>query len=366
MPHPISISRRALLGAPAVFAACRSRRSFSGYAFVANYDGPSVAAVDLTSFSVSKQIPLDQKPSWLLAAPDRPAVYAVCRSGPVFEIDARKLQVVRRVAMPGPVVGARISPQGTLWTLSREARLLSSLDGQRIKLPAPPDDFDIDSTGRLAAIASAQSNSMALCDLTGKTGIRQLTASGDPRMVRFRSDGESFLAANRATRILSIVDTATAKLVVNLSLPIEPVEICQKPDGGEIYLSGIGMDAVVVVYPYNTEIAETILAGRGPAAMAAVANPGYLLVTNPAPGDLTIIDMNTRKLVASMHVGQDPRAVVVTPDGQYALVLNQVSGNMAVILLGDLTQRRHKLDPPPLFTMISVGPTPVSAAIVRV
>ncbi len=349
-----------------MFAACRSRRSFSGFAFVANYDGPSVAAVDLSTFSVAKQIPLDQKPSWLLAAPDRPALYAVCRGGAVFEIDAHKLQVTRRVAMPGPLVGASVTAKGELWTLSRDARLLASLDGKKIKLPDAPDDFDLDRDGRLAAVASAQANSVVLCDLSGKSAQRKLSGGGDPRIVRFRSDGEALLIANRATRICGIADTASAKMMVNLPLPLEPVEICQKPDGGEIYLSGPGMDAVVVVFPYSTEIAETMLAGRGPAAMAAVVSPGYLLVTNPEPGDLTIIDMNTRKLVASMHVGQDPRGVVVTPDGQYALVLNQRSGNMAVILLGDLTQRRHKLDPPPLFTMISVGPTPVSAVVVRV
>ena len=113
------------------------------------------------------------------------------------------------------------------------------------------------------------------------------------------------------------------------------------------------MDAVVVVYVYQTEIAETLLAGRAPAGMAAMDAPQYLLVTNPETNSVTVLDLeNNGKLVASVQVGQEPRAIVVTParegQDQYALVLNEKSGDLAVIriysLLNQDPKRRHHAD----------------------
>ena len=130
------------------------------------------------------------------------------------------------------------------------------------------------------------------------------------------------------------------------------------------------MDAVVVVYVYQTEIAETLLAGRAPAGMAAMDAPQYLLVTNPETNTVTVLDLeNNGKLVASVQVGQEPRAIVVTParegQDQYALVLNEKSGDLAVIRIYSLLNQdpKRRRMPTPLFTLVPVGEGPVSAAV---
>ena len=59
--------------------------------------------------------------------------------------------------------------------------------------------------------------------------------------------------------------------------------------------------------------------------------PDYLFVTNSDSGDVTVIDIDSRRVIARIPVGQDPQEVVITPDNQYALVLNRKSGDVAVI-----------------------------------
>ena len=132
---------------------------------------------------------------------------------------------------------------------------------------------------------------------------------------------------------------------------------------GVSFITGDGMDAVVVVYPYHTpQVAETVLAGRAPAAMAASeGNPGYLFVTNPPSGDITIFNITTRRVIAVASVGADPAFVTITPDNQYALVLNRRSGDMAVLLIGPNLVNRQKSAA--LFTLIPVGSGPVSAVV---
>jgi DNA-binding beta-propeller fold protein YncE len=158
-------------------------------------------------------------------------------------------------------------------------------------------------------------------------------------------------------------------VVVRLPLPLAPRHFQFNSDGGQLFVTGDGMDAVVIVYPYRTEVAETMLAGRAPDGMAVTDPPdSYLIVTNPQTNSVTVLDFDNlgKKLVAVVQVGEEPRHVLITPDKQYLLVLNQKSGDLAVIRMYALTNqdasRRYK--PTPLFTMVPVGERPVSAAVV--
>jgi len=189
--------------------------------------------------------------------------------------------------------------------------------------------------------------------------------------VRFHAD--QLIAANLSERMLSIFDVQRRRLIVNLPLAVQPDHLCFKADGGELFVTGAGMDAVVVVEPYYTpQVAKTVLAGHTPGAMAACTppdSPGYLLVANPNSGDVSILDINSKNVVAVTPVGTRPSFIAITPDNQYALVLNQVSGDMAVIRMPNVTravneQRRWKKGP--LFMLIPVGSKPVSAAIVGI
>jgi YVTN family beta-propeller protein len=141
---------------------------------------------------------------------------------------------------------------------------------------------------------------------------------------------------------------------------VRPDNLCFNRDGGQLFLTGEGMDAVVIVYPYHTpEVAETVLAGHAPGAMAVSAS--LLFVASPQSGDVSILNIPNRKVIGVVQVGSDPGFIAVTPDDQYALVLNRKSGDVAVLRVGGITPNRYKSAA--LFTVIPVGSYPVRAAI---
>ena len=124
-------------------------------------------------------------------------------------------------------------------------------------------------------------------------------------------------------------------------------------------MTGEGMDGVVVVYPYHTEVAETVLAGHAPGAMAA--SEFLLFIASPQSGDVSILSIATHRVIGVVQVGNDPGFIAVTPDDQFALVLNRKSGDVAVLRVGGITPNRYKSAA--LFTVIQVGSRPISAAI---
>ena len=339
--------------------------------------------VSLERFRVLRQIPLDAVPAAVVAHPHRPKVFVLAPdSGTVFEIDGATYAVSRRVRAGNLAVAMQLSPAGdALWVLYRDPASLVELPldsfkpGRRIRLSALPDSFDlVNHESRkvpLAAVASRQDHTIALVSLGNAAIERTITSGDEPSLVRFQSDGMQVIAGSWRDRSVTIFESASGKTVVRLPLPLSPRQFCTSGDGGQIFITGDGMDAVVVLYPYLTEVYQTILAGRTPGAMAATAKdarPSYLMVANPETDGITVLDIDTYNLVAVVQVGRGPCQILLTPDGQYALVLNEKSGDMAVVRLLALAMSpnggRRKFLSAPLFTLIPVGDRPVSAVVV--
>jgi YVTN family beta-propeller protein len=375
----IMIHRRQFLLGSAATVGCWHRRAtgFPGYAFVANGGEHSVAAVDLTKFSVARQIQLEAAPNQVVARQEQRQVYALApQSATIYEIDAADLAVKRKLSLGGTGVAMRLAPgDNALWVLCRSPHMLLRVPlglekfqaASRVKLPGEPEDFDLSRDGRLAVVSLPQMRSVALIDLTKPALLNVAHAGDDARAALFRSDGGQVLVANRSARMLTVLDVKTGGTLVKLPLPVEPENFCVKADGGQIFITGKGMDAVVVVHPYWTEVAETVLAGHAPGAVAISAAPEYLFAANPESGDVTVLEVASRDVLAAVKVGQEPCFITFTPDNQYALVVNHRSGDLAVIRLATITlggsQRRSRTAP--LFTMVPVGVGPVSAGVSR-
>lgn len=362
-------------------------KGFSGYAFIANEEGRAIAVVDLEVFAVARHIRVDGSPTAVLSDPRTGGVYALTpENGCVHEIRADNLTFSRKLRVAETALEMRLSPSGgTLYVLCQRPKQVVRLALNPIQvawtlpLADDPADFDISPDGNTIAVSSA-SGSVTFIDLPNRFVFTPLRTTGEIGLVRFqpshgdtaraRSDSKQLIAANVSQRMLSIYDVPRRRLMVNLPLSVRPDNLCFKSDGGQLFVTGEGMDAVVVVYPYYTpQIGETVLAGHNPGAMAASAASGYLFVANPKSADVSILDIESSKVLMVTPVGAEPSCIAITPDDKYALVLNRASGDMAVIRIPNVTraateQRRWKKGP--LFMLIPVGSKPVSAAIVAI
>lgn len=374
------ITRREIfgLGGGAAFAALASsacgkkvQQGIRGYAFVANSEGKAVAAVDLSAFAVARHISVDHEPTAVIAPPAHPSVFVLTpASGSLHSISVEQLKFQRSLRLGQLALKMLLSPEGdAIYALLRSPKKLVRvrLDSFSVdwELPLPaagPDPVDFDLSPYLGLAALSFSNgTVALVDLTAKQLRKSLPVETEWGAVRFQSDGKALILADKTNRSLHIFDSRMEKRVTELPLAVRPDNLCFSSDGGQLFVTGEGADAVCVVYHYHTpHVAETVLAGRGPAAMAASASPGYLFVANPASGDVSVLSIRDRKMIAVVGVGAEPGYITVTPNSMFALVLNRKSGDMAVLRVGGIQRNRQKSAG--LFTMIPVGSTPVSVA----
>ena len=360
------LSRRALFALPLAAAAChrRNRTVYHGYAFVANEEGGAIAVVDLEALAVARHIRLDAAPVDVVAAQKLPLVYALtAENGTVHEIRADRLIYSRRL-----VAGMRASDldlaedERALYVAVREPQSLVrvSLDSfaieARIALLGEPQEFALSPDGRFAAVRFA--DAVRLVDLAaGRCGDPLGTGEFGP--LRFLANSRTLIAADRGERRLSLYDVASSRLITHLPLAVRPEHLCFNHDNGQLFVTGEGIDGFVIVYPYQTEVAETVLAGHAPGPMAA--SDSYLVLASPQSGEVSILDIRSRKVIAVVSVGHDPGFIAITPDDQFALVLNRKSGDVAVLRVGGITPNRYKTAA--LLTVIPVGSRPVSAAV---
>ena len=344
---------------------------YAGYAFVANQDGQAIAAVDLMTFTVARYIPLDGSPTGVVAPTAHSSVYALtAATGCVHQIDPGKLAFKRKLQVGRTAESMRVGvgPPLALWVLCRQPRQLVRIALETfqpvasIPLPFEPYGFDLAPDGETAVVSFGDSGRFGIVDLARRT-CRAFDLGRKLSLVRYRSDGRQLLIAAGEEPLLTVVDFKSGGVMVNLPLAVRAENLCVKSDGGQMFITGPGMDAVVVVYPYTTEVAQTALAGRSPGFVAECINEDddFLFVANPGPGQVTILDVDTLKVVAVVAVGRGPAFITQTPDRQYALVLNRDSGDMAVVRLAVIGGEKERSAP--LFTMIPVGSKPVAAAV---
>jgi hypothetical protein len=347
---------------------------------VANAEGQAVAAVDLQALAVARHIALDAAPSQVVAAQTRPSVYALTpATGSIHEIQSDRLSFKRKVTVASSAVSLTLDVrERALYVLAREPRALVrvNLDSfrpdWRVAVPAAasaaaPVDFAIAPDGGMAAVSDG--SAVRFVNLsTGK--VSDPLSEGDFGAVRFLSDSHTMIVADRGERRLSLYDVASSRLITHLPVAVRPDNLCFNrsttggTDGGQLFITGEGLDGVVIVYPYHTpEVAETVLAGHAPGAMAASGS--FLFVASPRAGSVSILRIDTLKVIGVVSVGSDPGFVVVTRDDQYALVLNRTSGDMAVLDVGAIAPDNVsvRLKKAALLTVIPVGSRPVSADV---
>ncbi len=290
----------------------------------------------------------------------------------MLEIDVENLRVVGRTGLSGKPVAARLLPdtdtEALVLTEEPDAVLRVDLVKRRVtgRLPLPGAPGDLDLNGRLAAATIPASNSVLRMSVP-ELKLAGATNVGIPcRAIRFRRDGKTILAGAAAEREIVTLDAQSGRFLTRLALPVLPSRFCFNADGGQMFVTGTGEDVLAIVSPFQNQVAETILAGRTPYGMAVSEGRNLLFVTNPESGDLTILDIETRSVFASVHVGETPGDVLLTPDGQYALVLDQRSGNVSVVRIATVLDHKPKTNSPPspLFTVFPTAVDARSAIIV--
>lgn len=365
------VSRRDWLMATAfaLSSGCGPKKGtgYPGYALIATSGDESLAVLDLLTFRVLNPIPLGAPPTAVVTrGGGHTSLVLTPISGAVHVIGPSLARLFSR-RLADEVSEIRLLPDGknvaALCSQAKQVLIVNTEDlktGRRIPLPATPVSMDVSRDGRIAVSLGAAGRVLLIAS-DGSTHSAEV--QGATGALRFRSDGELLLVAKPAAHALTALKAPGLQPLADLPLAMEPRHLCFTPDGGQLFVTGPGMDGVAIVFPYNSlEVEQTILSGRAPGAMACSSEPPYLFIASEAAPAVTVMNVDSRKIVALAEVGTEPGFIAITPDQQYALVLDEGSGDVAVIRIPAI-HRNNERNGATLYRLLPVGNRPVHAAV---
>ena len=291
---------------------------------VVNPDSGSVSSIDTASATKRDELRVGRAPRSLALGPDSRHLYVTSQASATLTIlDIHPL--ARRAALrvgPDPY-GVVADPNGRLvYVAATGADRIDVVDTERVQVvdtiavQARPKGLALSSDGAQLYVTHELSGAVSVIELAQRTVLHVITTGAESnraqRIVLYPPTNRAYLPHIRSNvsnphllfdttlfPVLSVIDLATGQ-----------------------HLSHERLDLSVVDRPVNLPF-DVALSSDGQRAHIV-----YL-----GSGDLSVIELPSRTVLAHLEVGDGPRGIVLTPDERTAYVANSLSDDVSVIAL---------------------------------
>ncbi len=155
--------------------------------------------------------------------------------------------------------------------------------------------------------------------------------------------GDELYAVNTAEARLAIFavgpDGALA-LAGEVPVGLEPVSVAVRPGSGEVWVANHLSDTVSVVDPHARRLLATLHVGDEPTDVAFGSGRAFVSLSGKDDA-VAVYDARTRRLLRRIAIpGEDPRALAVSADGKLVVLVVLESGNGSTA--GLMRKTRHR------------------------
>ncbi|KAF0171221.1 MAG: hypothetical protein FD162_3149 [Rhodobacteraceae bacterium] len=192
------------------------------------------------------------------------------------------------------------------------------------------------SDGSFAFVTNAGENTVGVVDLTAGKMIARIPTGAYPHGMRLSPDESSLLVANVEDGSVSLIDMATWQEAARIPVGKAPVQVGFLPDGSRAYVSLRDEDAVAVIDLSLRKVTSRIPVGRGPIQLHANADGQYVFVANQGSKErpdnrVSVIDVAKGVVVTEIKAGKAAHGVDISYDGQSVFVTNVADDTVSMV-----------------------------------
>lgn len=140
--------------------------------------------------------------------------------------------------------------------------------------------------------------------------------------------------ANTASNSVTVLDLVYLRLDRTLSVGNAPVALAASPTRAEVYVLNAQPDqpagSVSVIDTQRNAVVATIPVHHAPAAISVESTGHRAFVANTGSNTISVLDLDTRRQLASIATSERPTGMIVSPDGRSLLVTRR-TGSMVSI-----------------------------------
>lgn len=149
--------------------------------------------------------------------------------------------------------------------------------------------------------------------------------------IAFTPNGTKAYVTNQNSNSVSVIDTATDKVITTLSVGFKPYFIAITPDGTKAYVTNYNSGSVSVIDALEDKVVDVITVGSKPYFIAVMPDGTKTYVVNSFSNSVSVIDTESDEVIGSIKVSDTPTFIVITSDGTRAYVVNSFSNAISVI-----------------------------------
>jgi YVTN family beta-propeller protein len=207
--------------------------------------------------------------------------------------------------------------------------------GEPIRVRSQPYEIAITPDGRKAYVPSAAEGFVSVIDVAAARVVREIAIPDSGlRQLAILPNGLKAYVFDLGTGVLRVIDVATDTV---RSTTIRPGvagagRMLISRDGKLAYISGVGSDTVAVLdTATDTLVGAPFPVGAFPIDVTITPDGTRLYAADGTANTVSVIDLASRTIIATVPVGDRPLGIAITPDGAEVYVTNTWGNSVTVI-----------------------------------
>lgn len=188
-------------------------------------------------------------------------------------------------------------------------------------------------TGPFAYVTSG--NNISVIDTATDKVVDTMEIGSGLLELAVNPTGAKVYVTNSGNNTVSVIDTNISKVIATVKGLSSPYGIAITPDGKKAYVTN-NRDAVFengtvsVIDTGTNTVKDTVKVGSVPHGVTVSPDGAKIYVANEDK-TVSVIDTETNKVTATLNVGQYPDGIAISPDGTKVYSANGGSDNVSVI-----------------------------------
>ncbi|WP_409496053.1 YncE family protein [Amycolatopsis sp. cmx-11-12] len=227
-----------------------------------------------------------------------------------------------------------------------------------------PNGLALSSDGKRLYVTNQDSNDLSEVDTGKRTVVRTISQGNQPSSVAVGGEGGQarVFVSNAESNTITVMSNLTAKdpSIAELdenTAGLKPSSLAASADGKVLYVSS-GSDNEVRRLTYTSNnpapLSATVEVGSAPNGLALVND--VLYVTNGESNDVSVLNVKTLTVRATVEVGVRPNSVTTTAKGDKVFVTNHDSNTLSIISV-------PSPDKATVTATVTIPPQPTSLAL---
>ncbi|HET9943665.1 MAG TPA: YncE family protein [Terriglobia bacterium] len=194
-----------------------------------------------------------------------------------------------------------------------------------------PHELAVSPNGQKLYVPNVAENSISVIDLQSHSQTKKITHPdfNSPHGVDFTPDSRRAVVTSERSRKIFVLDATTDQVLRVVDTDQDGTHmVTVNKAGTQAYLTNRESNTVSIMDLNTYRIVANIRVGRGAEGFAVSPDDKQIWIGNRSEGTISVVDVTARSVVATFSTGGTPNRIAFTPDGKHVLVGD--SGNLDV------------------------------------